>query len=103
MNSLDLKKQMEFFIESLSSEKGYSANTCRAYAHDLKEFVSFVHKERFSGKKNQHSTNHFTIDQVDGLTIRGYLGSLHKKNKKVTIEGGNPAFEFVAKRLSIYK
>ncbi|MEA1948823.1 MAG: site-specific integrase, partial [Thermodesulfobacteriota bacterium] len=55
MISLSLKKQIEFFIESLSSEKGYSANTCRAYSHDLKEFVSFIYKEHFSGKKNQNS------------------------------------------------
>jgi integrase/recombinase XerC len=82
---LSLKKQIEFFIESLSSEKGYSTNTCRAYSHDLKEFVSFIYKERFSGKKNQNSINNFTADQVDGLMIRGYLGFLHKKNKKITI------------------
>ncbi|MEA1949138.1 MAG: site-specific tyrosine recombinase/integron integrase, partial [Thermodesulfobacteriota bacterium] len=73
------------FIESLSSEKGYSANTCRAYSHDLKEFVSFIYKEHFSGKKNQKSIDNFTADQVDGLMIRGYLGFLHKKNKRVTI------------------
>jgi integrase/recombinase XerC len=82
---LSLKKQIEFFIESLSSEKGYSTNTCRAYSHDLKEFVSFIYKERFSGKKNQNSINNFTADQVEGLMIRGYLGFLHKKNKKITI------------------
>jgi len=102
MNSLDLKKQIEFFIESLSSEKGYSANTCRAYAHDLKEFVSFIYKERFSGKKNQHSIRHFTIDRVDGLTIRGYLGFLHNKNKKVTIARKLSAirsfFRYIVKR-----
>jgi len=85
MNSLYLKKQIEFFIESLSSEKGYSANTCRAYSHDLKEFLSLIYKERFSGKKKQNSIHNFTADQVDGLMIRGYLGFLHKKNKKVTI------------------
>ena len=86
MISLSLKNQIESFIESLSSEKGYSANTCRAYSHDLKEFVAFINKELFSGKnKNQNSTDNITADQVNGLMIRGYLGFLHKKNKKVTI------------------
>jgi integrase/recombinase XerC len=85
MMSLSLKNQIRSFIESLSSEKGYSANTCRAYSHDLEEFVSFIHKERFLGKKNQNSMDNFTADQVDGLLIRGYLGFLHKKNKRVTI------------------
>ena len=84
MISLSLQKQIEFFIEVLSSEKGYSANTCRAYSHDLKEFASFIYKERFSGK-NKDSMNHFTSNQVDGFIIRGYLGFLHKKNKKITI------------------
>jgi integrase/recombinase XerC len=84
MMSLSLQKQIEFFIESLSSEKGYSANTCRAYSHDLKQFVSFIYKERFPGK-NKDSMNRFTANQVDGFMIRGYLGFLHKKNKKVTI------------------
>ena len=85
MISLSLKNQIRSFIESLSSEKGYSENTCRAYSHDLKEFVSFIYKKRFSGKNNQKSIDNFTADQVDGLMIRGYLGFLHKKNKRVTI------------------
>ncbi len=85
MISLSLKNQIRSFIESLSSEKAYSANTCRAYSHDLKEFVSFIYKERFSGKKNQNSIDDVNADQVDGLMIRGYLGFLHKKNKRVTI------------------
>ena len=86
MISLSLKNQIESFIESLSSEKGYSANTCRAYSHDLKEFVAFINKELFSEKnKNQNTMDNITADQVDGLMIRGYLGFLHKKNKKVTI------------------
>ncbi|MBW2621117.1 MAG: site-specific integrase, partial [Deltaproteobacteria bacterium] len=84
MISLSLKNQIKSFIESLSSEKGYSINTCRAYSHDLKEFVAFINKEIFSGKK-QNSTGNITADQVNGLMIRGYLGFLHKKNKKITI------------------
>jgi len=86
MISLSLKNQIRSFIESLSSEKAYSANTCRAYSHDLKEFVAFINKELFSGKnKKQNSTDNITADQVNGLMIRGYLGFLHKRNKKVTI------------------
>ena len=94
MISLSLKNNIRSFIESLYSEKGYSANTCRAYSHDLKEFVSFIYKERFSGKKNQNSIDNFTADQVDGLLIRGYLGFLHKKNKKVTIARKLSAIRF---------
>jgi len=85
MISLSLKNQIRTFIEALSSEKGYSENTCRAYLHDLKEFASFICEDRFSGRKNQVKSETFGADQVDSLMIRGYLGFLHKKNKKVTI------------------
>ena len=85
MISLSLKNQIRTFIEALSSEKGYSENTCRAYLHDLKEFASFICEDRFSGRKNQVNAETFGADQVDSLMIRGYLGFLHKKNKKVTI------------------
>ena len=85
MISLSLKNQIRTFIEALSSEKGYSENTCRAYLHDLKEFASFICEDRFSGRKNQVNAETLGADQVDSLMIRGYLGFLHKKNKKVTI------------------
>jgi len=60
----------------------FAANTCRAYSHDLYEFASFICESRFSKKKNADT---FGPHQVDSLMIRGYLGFLHKKNKKVTI------------------
>jgi integrase/recombinase XerC len=82
MISSSLKNQIRSFIDALSSEKGYSANTCRAYSHDLYEFASFICESRFSKKKNADT---FGPHQVDSLMIRGYLGFLHKKNKKVTI------------------
>jgi integrase/recombinase XerC len=85
MISLSLKNQIRTFIEALSSEKGYSENTCRAYSHDLKEFASFICEDRFSGRKNQVNAETFGTEQVDSLMIRGYLGFLHKKNKNVTI------------------
>ena len=99
MISLPVKNLIISFIESLSSEKGYSANTSRAYLHDLEEFASFLDKvdidkpdidKRFSAKKKRNSAERLRKDQVradevDGLMIRGYLGFLHKKNKKVTI------------------
>ena len=78
------------FVESLSSEKGYSANTCRSYLHDLEEFASFIAESRFLGQKKQKDPDSFRkdqvrVDEVNGLMIRAYLGFLHKKNKKTTI------------------
>ncbi|MDY6790255.1 MAG: site-specific tyrosine recombinase/integron integrase [Thermodesulfobacteriota bacterium] len=73
------------FIESLSSEKGYSPNTCRAYRHDIKEFISIISSHQPPEGKTEKVTGYFRIDKVDSLTIRGYLGALHKSNKKTTI------------------
>jgi len=85
MASLILNNLIRLFIESLSSEKGYSANTSRAYLHDLNEFVSFIINNRFSGKENQQDKDKLRVDEVESLMIRSYLGYLHKRNKKVTI------------------
>jgi integrase/recombinase XerC len=85
MISNALKDQIRSFIDSLHSEKGYAVNTCRAYSHDLEEFVLFISQGYFS-TKNQKGTVSLMADQVNSLMIRGYLGFLYKKNnKKVTI------------------
>lgn len=85
-----LNNLISSFIESLSTEKGYSANTCRSYLHDLKEFVSFVADSRVSGQKKLKDPDQFRkgrlrTDDINGLMIRAYLGFLYKKNKKTTI------------------
>jgi len=85
MNSSSLKNLISSFVKSLYSEKGYSENTCRAYLHDLKEFASFIFSSWFSENMSKTEADSFRADQIDGLMIRGYLGFLHKKNKKATI------------------
>lgn len=85
MTTSSLKDLIRSFIESLSYEKGYSRNTCRAYLHDLEEFTTFLHERRILEEKNKENFEKFRVDQVDRLLIRGYLGFLHKKNKKSTI------------------
>jgi len=84
-NQIPSKSLISSFIESLSSEKGYSTNTCRAYGHDLKEFISIISGAPASEGRNEKDRDDFKIDKVDSLAIRGYLGALHKTNKKTTI------------------
>jgi integrase/recombinase XerC len=74
-----LKQQIEAFIESLAAEKGYSVHTCRAYRRDLREFASMI-ADQFNLAENE-----LTPNQIDPLSIRSYLGQLHRKNKKSTI------------------
>lgn len=85
MNNVSVASLITTFVESLSSEKGYSVNTSRAYSHDLKEFIEFM--AEYHAKGNNKEKNHESLDikLADGLLIRGFLGYLHKKNDKSTI------------------
>lgn len=73
--SFNIVEQINDFIDSLSSEKGYSEHTCRAYQNDLNAFCRFMTRKFKS----------IQFDGIDSLTIREYLGVLHGMKKKVTI------------------
>ena len=96
-------KLIHAFIQALAVEKGYSDHTCRAYGKDLESFACFVQESLFSKKyppenediKRSHETYlqgeggretfSFRVEDIDNLTIRGYLGFLYQKDKKTTI------------------
>ncbi len=80
MATPDLNQLIILFVHSLSTEKGYSENTCRAYMHDLKEFALYIRKEWFAEKDTA-----LDAGKINPLMIRGHLGFLHKKNKKITV------------------
>lgn len=73
------------FMDILSSEKGYSKNTIRAYEHDLREFEAFA--LTFFPEKPKRDTKPPTLDiqKIDAMMLRGFIGRIHKKNKKITI------------------
>ena len=81
MTALALKTAIDAFVEALASEKGYAANTCRAYAHDLYEFAAFVEREGVDAERR----NGPSVADVGALSVRGYLGFLHKRNQKATM------------------
>ncbi|MCD4764149.1 MAG: tyrosine recombinase XerC [Desulfobacterales bacterium] len=85
MSSSNLQNLIKSYVEFLSSEKGYSVNTSRAYLHDLNEFADFLVQSGIRGKNKQNKTYDFNANEVRSLMIRGYLGLLYKKNKKSTI------------------
>jgi len=72
------------FIESLAAEKGYSAHTLRAYRHDLEELADYMAGD---AAHPSHDSRRLAlrVDQVDDLQLRGYLASLHGRNRKTTI------------------
>lgn len=70
----------EAFVESLASEKGYSAHTCRAYAADLDEFMAFLAGGRQDGKETPaERIRRLRTDRLTVMNLRGYLAWLHKK------------------------
>jgi integrase/recombinase XerC len=73
-----MKAWVETFIEMLSVEKGFSPHTCRAYRRDLEHFFSYLESQT-------NSQSDVYKHDIDGLTIRFYLGFLHKQYKKTTI------------------
>ena len=80
-----IKILIRSFIESLETEKGYAANTCRGYRKDLEEFVTYLGENYFPVSRGVPGRDLVGIDDVAGIHIRGYLGYLHKRNKKSTI------------------
>jgi integrase/recombinase XerC len=97
MKAMPVENLISEFIESLATEKGFSENTCRGYRNDLEEFFKYIaanHRSRGDGPVE--------IDSVDNISIRGYLGYLHKRNKKTTIARKLSAlrsfFHFLVKR-----
>ncbi len=74
------------FLTALAVEKGYSANTCRAYRADLVAFARFVFPEKTAAASEERVVpDRFDPRQVDSLVIRGYLADLYRRNSKATI------------------
>jgi integrase/recombinase XerC len=97
-----VKNLISTFIESLAVEKGYSENTCRAYHNDLEGFLTYLIQNQFSGKSSASGSDQIQIDGINLITLRSYLGWLHRKNKKATIARKLSAvrsfFKFLVKR-----
>ena len=85
MSRNDIDNLIETFIESLAAEKGYSANTCRGYQTDLREFFACITAEGETEPVFEGQDSETAIFELDTLTVRKYLGNLHRKNKKSTI------------------
>ncbi|MGD2098715.1 MAG: tyrosine recombinase XerC [Desulfobacterales bacterium] len=85
MESHPANPLVESFLESLFTEKGYSDHTCRAYRKDLNDFLAFAADYHLPRKTSRKRLTTVRLEQIDGLTIRGYLGFLHRKNKKTTV------------------
>ena len=79
------KELITSFLESLVTEKGYSDHTRRAYRKDLLDFLSFLAQSPFTDSARRKQVPVVKLKQIDAMMLRGYLGFLHRKNKKATI------------------
>lgn len=70
-----MEKFLTMFKEYLKVEKNRSLHTISAYIGDLNQFQAFL-----AGKGQVAK-----IGEIDHLTIRSYIGSLYKKDKKSSI------------------
>ena len=93
---------IESFIETLSAEKGFSLNTCRAYRNDLEQFLAYLRDSEIGLLRRGEKVD---VCNVDDIVIRSYMGFLYKKNQKSTIARKLSAlrsfFRFLVKRGAI--
>ena len=85
MDSHRVESLIRLFLESIATEKGYSDHTLRAYSKDLYAFFNFLAESKTAVRGREKSSRVVTLKNIDGIIIRGYLGFLHRQNKKTTI------------------
>jgi integrase/recombinase XerC len=85
MSDKSMMHHIHLFLESLAAEKGFSANTMRAYRHDLEELTAFVAGDPELVQGDTVRLGEVKLEQVDEIQIRGYLGYLHGHNTKSTM------------------
>ena len=86
MRRVSTAEAIKTFIDGLMAEKGYSPYTARAYRRDLEAFFGFAARRAGDAEASRRTAADLApIASVDPLTIRSYLGHLHKHNKKSTI------------------
>ncbi len=97
-----MREWIASFIETLSAEKGFSLNTCRAYRNDLEQFLSYLRDSEIGLLRRGEKVD---VRNVDDIVIRSYMGFLYKKNQKSTIARKLSAlrsfFRFLVKRGAI--
>src|SRR6185436_7112646 len=73
------------FLDHLRYERNVSAHTLRNYESDLAQFFSFLRPAKSTGEPtSKAAADEPNINQIDHLTIREWLSSLHSDQKKKT-------------------
>lgn len=72
-----MNEHLDQFIQHLKYERNLSPHTLRNYSSDLDQFRQFL----FSIEKRDD----FPVEQIDRLTIREWMASLHGDHKKTSV------------------
>jgi integrase/recombinase XerC len=72
-----MKKQFDQFLEHLRYERNVSEHTLRNYASDLEQFYDYLAPAK-AGNSKRHVPN---TREIDHITIREWLASLHAAKK----------------------
>ena len=72
--------QLNSFLDHLRYERNVSAHTLRNYESDLQQFLDYLNPaaEKANGKKRAEPT----LKEIDHITIREWLATLHSDHKK---------------------
>lgn len=73
-----MEQLLDQFLEHLRYERNVSAHTLRNYKSDLEQFLSYLSPLNTKNSARQYPE----IGQIDHLTIREWLGTLHSQHKK---------------------
>ena len=74
-----LEEYLRQFLEHLRYERNVSAHTLRNYSSDLSQFHEHLAPAKVDGKREQ-----ILVKDIDHLTIREWMASLHADNRKKT-------------------
>lgn len=74
-----LEEYLRQFLEHLRYERNVSAHTLRNYSSDLEQFHEHIAPAKVDGTRQQ-----IPVKDIDHLTIREWMASLHADNKKKT-------------------
>src|SRR5215212_4732597 len=74
-----IEQLLEQFFEHLRYERNVSEHTLRNYASDLEQFYNYLAPPDAVGARRE-----LDVKQIDHITIREWLSSLHTAQKKKT-------------------
>ncbi|MBF0101424.1 MAG: tyrosine recombinase XerC [Desulfobacterales bacterium] len=81
-----MQNHIDAYLEAIAIQKNYSEHTCRAYHHDLNEFLFFISARLSNLSGDTEENKQINIHDIDLFVFKDYVKHLfQKKLKKKTI------------------